>query len=111
MQHLMATPFTTIFSCSCPFNASEDITTFYIVLFPLVRHIPKHIVQNSEEVNAQIGKDRNDKFFLHNLPCRNGEYLADFSLEKRFAWQKKKKQKKKTNSKKERESYRLTPTQ
>ena len=28
-----------------------------------------------------MGKDVKDKFCLHHLPNRNGEYLADFSLE------------------------------
>ena len=32
-------------------------------------------------MKALIGKDQNYKFCLHNLPNRNGEYLADFSLE------------------------------
>ena len=31
-------------------------------------------------MNAQIGKDENNKFCLHNFPNRNDEYLADFSL-------------------------------
>ena len=31
-------------------------------------------------MNVQIGKDKNNKFYLHNLPNRNGEYLTDFSL-------------------------------
>ena len=32
-------------------------------------------------MNAQVGKDENNKFYLHDLSNRNGEYLADFSLE------------------------------
>ena len=31
-------------------------------------------------MNAQIGKDGNNNFYLHNLPNRNDEYLADFML-------------------------------
>ena len=37
-------------------------------------------------MNALIGKDGNNKFCLHNLPKRNGEYLADFSLKNRLAY-------------------------
>ena len=36
------------------------------------------------DMNAKIGKDGNEKFCLHNLPNKNGEYLADFSLENRI---------------------------
>ena len=30
----------------------------------------------SEDMNAKIDKDGNDKFYLYNPPKRNGEYLA-----------------------------------
>ena len=36
-------------------------------------------------MNAQKGKDGNNKFHVHNKPKRNGEYVADFSLENRLA--------------------------
>ena len=36
-------------------------------------------------MNAQIGKDWNNKLYLDMFPIRNGEYLADFSLEKWLA--------------------------
>ena len=38
------------------------------------------------DVNVQIGKDKNNEFGLHNLPNRNDEYLADFSLENSLSW-------------------------
>ena len=74
---------TTIVSCYSPTNASDeiDITTFYNRLSSSVRHIPKHnILIMGGDINTQIGKDRNHRFCLHNLPNRNGKYLADFSL-------------------------------
>ena len=36
-------------------------------------------------MDAHVGKDRNNKFCLHNLLNRNSEYLAKFSLENRLA--------------------------
>ena len=38
-------------------------------------------------MNANSDKDRKNKFCLHNSPNRNGEYLADFSLENRLSCQ------------------------
>ena len=35
-------------------------------------------------MNAQIGKNVNHKFSLHNLSNRNGEHLTDFTLENRL---------------------------
>ena len=37
-------------------------------------------------MNAQIGKDENNKFCLHNMLNRNGEYLADFSLKNKLTY-------------------------
>ena len=34
------------------------------------------------DMNAQIGKNVNHKFSLHNSSNRNGEHLMDFTLEK-----------------------------
>ena len=54
-------------------------TTFYYELSPLARHISKpHVLIIGGDMNAQITKDKNNKFCLHNLPTRNGEYLTDF---------------------------------
>ena len=35
-------------------------------------------------MNAQIGKSENNKYCLHNTPNRNGDLLAEFSLENRL---------------------------
>ena len=63
-----------------------DLITFYSKLSSLVHCIPKHsILIISRDINAQIGKDENNKFFLHNLSNRNGKHLTDLSLENRLA--------------------------
>ena len=74
-------PGTTIISCYNPTNAvmkqtSPPSTTSYLLLFDTFSNI---II--SEDMNPQIGKDKNDKFCLH----RHGEYLADFSLKNKLA--------------------------
>ena len=35
-------------------------------------------------MNAQIGKNKNNKFCLHNSPNRNGEYPVEFSFKNKF---------------------------
>ena len=69
--------------CTTVTNVSDktDITAFYNELSSLVWHIHKHILIIGGDVNIQIGKDRHNNVCLHNSPNRNGEYLADFSLE------------------------------
>ena len=37
------------------------------------------------DMNAQKGNDGNSKFYLHNLPSKKGEYLADILLENKIA--------------------------
>ena len=64
-------------------NASNEtgITTFYNGLSSLEWHIPKHnVLIIGRDMNAQIGKDGNNKFCSHNMLKRNGPYLEDFSL-------------------------------
>ena len=62
-----------------------DMITSNNDLFYFVLHIPKHNIPIiGEEMNAQIDKDENIKFCLHNSSNRNGEYLANFSLENRI---------------------------
>ena len=79
-----------IISCYCPSNASDKsvITTFYNWLYFIAQLIPKlNVLIIIGDMNAQIDKDEQNKLYLHNLPNRNGEYLADFSLEKSFRLQ------------------------
>ena len=95
---------TTITSCYSPTNET-DITTLYDRLSSLVRHIPKYnvLIIIDGDMNVQISKDKNNKFGLHNLPKRNGEYITDFShknsltcLSNKFKKKKKKKRKEKS---------------
>ena len=80
-------PSATIISCYNPTNVSEetDFVTFYNELFSLVPSIPKHnILVIGGDMNAQIGKNVNHKFSLHNSSNRNGEHLTDFTPENRL---------------------------
>ena len=43
------------------------------------------IFPKTTDMNTQVGKDKNNKFCLHNSSKRNGKYLTDFSLEKSLA--------------------------
>ena len=68
--------------CYCPTYASDemDLDSFYNELFPLVRCIPKHnVLIIGRNMNAQIGKNVNNKFSLHNSSNKNREHLTDFS--------------------------------
>ena len=74
---------TTIISCYSPTNVSDetDFITFYI----LPCNIPKHnILIIDEDMNAQIDKNVNYKFSLHNSSNRNREHQTDFTLENRL---------------------------
>ena len=80
-------PRTTIISCYSPTNVSEEteLVTFYEELSSLVRSIPKHnLLVIGEDMNAQIGKNRNNKYSLHNTSNRNGQHLTDFMIENRL---------------------------
>ena len=82
----MATP-KTIISCYSPTNVSEEteLVTFYEELSSLVRSIPKHnLLVIGGDMNAQIGKNRNNKYSLHNTSNRNGQHLIDFMIENRL---------------------------
>ena len=62
-------PSATIISRCSPTNVNEenDLIAFYNELSSLVRSIPKHnVLVISGEMNAQIGKNVNHKFSLHN---------------------------------------------
>ena len=77
-------PSATIISCYSPTNVSEetDLIAFYNELSFLVHSILKHnVLVIGGNMNAQIGKNVNHKFSLHNLSIRNGEHLIDFTLE------------------------------
>ena len=77
----------TIISCYSPTNASDEMfyITLYNMLSPLVCAILKHnVLIIGGDMNAQIDKNENNKFYLHNLSNRNEEYLTDFSFENRL---------------------------
>ena len=55
---------------------------FYDELSSLVRRIPKHnVIVIGGDMNAQIGKNGNHKYSLHNSSNRNGQHLTDFTIE------------------------------
>ena len=68
-------PRATLVSCYSPTNGSEetDIVAFYDELSSLIRSIPKHnMLVIGGDMNAQIGKNGNNKYSLHNMSNRNG---------------------------------------
>ena len=75
---------TTVISCYSPTNVSNktDLITLHNKLSSLVCSILKHnILIIGGDMNAQIGKDENNKFSLHNLSNRKREHLTEFSFE------------------------------
>ena len=79
-------PSTTII-CNSPNKVSDetDLIAFFNELSSLVRSIPKHnILVIGGDMNAQIGKNVNNKFSLYNCSNRNGEHLTDFKQENRL---------------------------
>ena len=82
-------PRETIIFCYNPTNVSEEteIIAFYDKLSSLVRSIPKHnVLIIGGNMNAQIGKNGNHKFSLHNLSNRNGQHQNDFAIENRVTY-------------------------
>ena len=80
-------PKATIISCYSPTNVSEEseVVTIYEELSSLVHSIPKHnLLVIGEDMNAQIGKNRNNKYSLQNTSNRNGQHLTDFMIENRL---------------------------
>ena len=80
-------PRATIISCYSPTNVSEEteLVAFYDELSSLVRSIPKHNgLVIGRDMNAQIGKNGNNKYSLHKTSNRNVQYLTDFMIEKRL---------------------------
>ena len=81
-------PRATIISCYSATNVSQEteLVTFYDELSSLVRSIPKHnMLVIGGDMNAQIGKNGNNKYSLHNTSNRNGQHLTDFMIENRLA--------------------------
>ena len=77
----------TIISCYSPTNISEEteLIAFYDELSSFVRSIPKHnVLVSGGDMNAQIGKNGNYKYSLHNSSNRNGQHLTDFTTENRL---------------------------
>ena len=67
-------PSTTII-CYSPTNVSEetDLIAFFNKLSSLVRSIPKYnVLLVGGDINAQIGKNVNNKFSLHNYQTEMG---------------------------------------
>ena len=80
-------PWATIISCYSPTNVSEEteLVTFYDELSSLVCSIPKlNLLVIGRDMNAQIGKNGNNKYSLHNTSNRNGQHLTDFMIENRL---------------------------
>ena len=63
-----------------------DFIAFYDEQSSFVRTIPKHnVLVIGDDMNAQIGKNINHKFSLHNSSNRNGQHLTDLIWENRLA--------------------------
>ena len=80
-------PRATIVSCYSPTNVSEEteLVAFYDELSSLVGSIPKHnVLVIGGDMNAQIGKNGNNKYSRHNMSNRNGQHLTDFMIENRL---------------------------
>ena len=80
-------PRATIISCYSPTNVSEEteLVAFYDELSSLVCSIPKHnILVIGGDMNAQIGKNGNNRYSLHNTSNRNGQHLTEFMMENRL---------------------------
>ena len=81
-------PRATIISCYSPTNVIEEneLVAFYDELSSLVRSIPKHnMLVIGGDMNAQIEKNRNNKYSLHNTSNRNGQHLTDFMIENKIS--------------------------
>ena len=97
---------TTIISCYSSTNVSEEteLVAFYDELSSLVRSILKHnVLVIGGDMNAQIGKNGNNRYSLHNTSNRNGQHLIEFMMENRLTCLN-------TNYQKGRENYGPTHT-
>ena len=80
-------PKAAIISRYSPTNVSEEteLVTLYEELSSLVRSIQKqNLLVIVGDMNAQIGKNRNNKYSLHNTSNRNGQHLIDFTIKNRL---------------------------
>ena len=77
-----------IISCYSPTTVSEEteLVTFYDELSSLVHSILKHMLVIGGDMNAQIRKNGNNKYSLHNTSNRNGQHLKDFMIENRLTY-------------------------
>ena len=75
-------------SCYSTNNVNEEteLVAFYDELTSLVRSISKYnVLVIGGDMNAQIGKNENNKYSLHNTSNRNGQHQSDFMIENRLA--------------------------
>ena len=94
-------PRATIISCYSPTDVSEEteLIGFYDELSSLVCSIPQHnVLVIGGDMNAQMGKNGNNKYTLHSTSNRNGQHLTDFMIENRLTCLN-------TNYQKRRENY------
>ena len=80
-------PRATIICCYSPSNVGEEteLVAFYDDLSFLVRSILKHnMLVIGGDMNAQIRKNGNNKYNLHNTSNRNAQHLTDFMIENRL---------------------------
>ena len=85
---LTATPEQQSSHATNPTNVSEEteLVTFYDELSSLVRSIPKHnMLVIGGDMNAQIGKNRKNRYSLHSESNRNRQHLTDSMIENRLA--------------------------
>ena len=77
-------PRATIITCYSSTNVSKEteLIAFYDELSSVVRSIPKHnVLVIGRDVNAQIGRNGNHKYSLHNSSNRNGQHQTDLTIE------------------------------
>ena len=80
-------PRITIIPCYSPTNVREEteLDAFYDELSSLLRSIPKHnVLVIGGDMNAQIGKNGNNRYIFHNTSNRGGQHLTEFMMEHRL---------------------------
>ena len=80
-------PRITIISCYSPTNVSEEteLDTFYDEISSLVRRVPRHnVLVIDGDMNAQIGKNGNNRYCFHKASNRNRQHLTEFMMENRL---------------------------